>query len=191
MNYKSIQGYISPIIQDILQHQKPSSEPAVIVDIGCGVSVVGPHIAKEFNGAVHVYCIDFALQALSNLQKEIDKNNEFDDLTNCFLVRSDITKELPFDSNSIAAIIDKGCIDSIVRQIDGHQKAVNAISNNLQLLHQGGVFLQVSDEPPDMRLDLLNDVANTCHFACDINCREILCNLESDRTFFFYTVKKI
>lgn len=191
VNYERIQGYILPVIQDVLQHQKSASQPAVILDVGCGVSVVGPHIARKFNKAVHVYCIDFALEALLKLRMEIDNDSEFDDLTNCFLIRSDMTKELPFEPNSIVTIIDKGCIDSILRQNGGHQKAVNAICNNLRLLCQGGVFLQVSDEPPDLRLDLLNDVTNICHFACDINCQELLCNLETDRTFFFYTIKKL
>lgn len=191
VNYESVRGYILPIIENILHYQNPTSQPAVILDVGCGVSVVGPHIAKKFNGQIDVYCIDFALPALLKLRTEIDSNSEFDDLTNCFLVRSDMTKQLPFDSNSVTAIIDKGCIDSILRQSEGHEKAVKAICNNLQLLRKGGIFLQISDEPPDMRLDLLNDVVNACTFACDINCQEILCNLETDRTFYLYTVKKL
>lgn len=190
-SYRELKNNIIPGIRTALKLQpKIINQRPRILDIGCGNSLLGAYIAKELR-EVDVYCVDFAIESLWGFQQKTNQKPEFDDTKNCFLVSGNISEHQIFPNGNICAVIDKGTTDSILKQPGGIELAHKALINIYNILCKGGIFIQITDEPPELRIELLEEAAKRSkrNFNVSISCQQLMSDI--DREYFLYTVSKL
>jgi len=115
-------------------------------------------------------------------------------------VVADLMK-LPFESQSVDLILDKGSTDAMLRRgfrvSDKNNPCQTSPFSNTwhefwRILrpNQLGVILHISDEDPDVRLGLLDSVLNNFRYSytIDVDLLEADCNSQE---IFFYQIKKL
>jgi len=89
---------------------------------------------------------------------------------------------LPYESGSFSAVIEKGTMDALLR--GGDESWHKMCEETLRVLKPGGCFLQITDENPELRLPLLELLV-----GWQVSFREV----ESDsayESFIYKCVKK-
>ena len=135
---------------------------ARVLDMGCGTSSFAVKLCKTCPVPLHVVCLDFSVEGLKSTQDMFEEAFSTD-LMNDFsvhFVQADATKT-PFKANMFDVILDKGTTDSVLK-LDDEEKALSMakkiLDESLRLLSSGGVYIQITDEDPDLRMSLLNDL---------------------------------
>ncbi|XP_039258645.2 uncharacterized protein LOC120335235 isoform X1 [Styela clava] len=189
-NYDDLKDSILPMIRTALSAQdNPGNRKPYLLDIGCGDSTFGANIAYDLKD-VEVYCLDFAIDSLWRLQNKMDGNSKFDNVRNCTLVHANIAEQQVFSTGSICAALDKGTTDSILKQPKGTELASRALANIYKILCKDGVLIQVTDEPPELRIDLLQEAAKRLPDDITSNISISCQQFTSVRDYFLYTVSK-
>lgn len=184
-------------IAKILTHSKTVSPPLTLIDAGCGTSQVFPMLLGAVNVPLDLRCVDFSPDAIKALSK-VDTKGESASLIS--FVVADLMK-LPFESQSVDLILDKGSTDAMLRRgfrvsdknnPDQTSPFFNTWHEFWRILrpNQLGVILHISDEDPDVRLGLLDSVLNNFQFSytIDVDLLEADCNSQE---IFFYQIKKV
>ena len=124
---------------------KSSHRYETVVDVGCGVSLIGPKLAKA-RPNLRVYCFDSSIECLQILSEMCGNKN-------CTFVVGDVRCTLPFSDGSVDLIIDKGTSDAISRHEDGKTHVHSMFAEARRVLHKNGVLLQITTQPPEQRIE--------------------------------------
>ncbi|CAM9135514.1 unnamed protein product, partial [Choristocarpus tenellus] len=117
-----------------------------LVHLGCGTSDVGPKLAAEPGLNLQVTDIDSSPSAVRIMRRRHGQRSGY----TC--ARADALN-LPFPEASFDAAVDKGTIDALLCR--SPEDAYNMAAEVHRVLRKGGIFLQVTAEDPDARLELL------------------------------------
>ena len=122
----------------------------IIVDIGCGSSMLGPMIANT-HSHLKVYCIDTNVECLQALARKCEGDN-------CTFAIGDVRKRLPFADKSVDLIIDKGTTDAVARNKDGFSYVKMVFNEVKRVLQPNGFLVQVTTDPPDIRIHMISSL---------------------------------
>ena len=121
-----------------------------------------------------VFCLDYsraALAAMKQLYEEMFSKAEAKKPAVHF-VHGNATK-MPFKKNTFDVVLDKGTTDSVLKFEDrtqAHLMAKKIQNEALRIISPNGVYIQITDEDPDMRLPLLRDnVVMDSKSPCDFS----------------------
>jgi SAM-dependent methyltransferase len=187
------------LVEYIGNKEKPSIR---LLDAGCGTSMFGFNLSRSINLPVSLVCADFSREALNILRNkhnyellETRKRNT----SNSPFQSSSITidyiecncKYLPFKHDSFDIIVDKGYLDSVLKATNSTQSiksSLRAICNLLENLNINGYLLQITDETPDLRMSLFDQLKHN-DFKLGYFFKEI--DLDNDRVYYAYFLRKI
>ena len=145
---------------------------------------------NNINNPLAIYCLDFsqeALQAVSELISDKDKGNHTIDF-----VHADAT-EISLRADMFDVILDKGTTDSVLK-LDNQEKAIfmagAILKESLRLLSSSGTLIQITDEDPDLRIPLINELLKSqCDHTSVSVSHKLICEGETWE-YFMYTVRK-
>eukprot|EP00041_Stephanoeca_diplocostata_P006842 m.94866 g.94866 ORF g.94866 m.94866 type:complete len:265 (-) comp16574_c0_seq2:271-1065(-) len=139
-----------------------------ILDIGCGASELVPSLIKDFDdssGFLTAVAIDFSDVATRQM---LDKHVDLCTSGRLSLVDVDILERLPFIEASFDVVVDKGTLDAILHGYTQHTSFSLNIEREAMLrkvltqidgvVRPGGALFMVTDEPPEVRMDVLNAI---------------------------------
>lgn len=131
------------------QHLLPFLESMTcsrLLHVGCGTSEVGPKLATEPDLELHVTDADSSPSAVRIMKRRHASLNNY----TCH--QTDVLN-LPFPEESFDAVVDKGTLDALLcRNVEDAQQMATEMH---RVLTKGGVFVQITTEDPEARLELL------------------------------------
>lgn len=149
--FDAVRDFIMPLLQT-----KPHRDSLLqVLDMGCGISALGPCIFRYSPLPVRVTCADISPIAVRLMQeriqaKTIETHNPSSQLE---IIELDCTQlHRHYSSGSVDLIVDKGTTDALLRSKEGNRKASLVLKQCLKALRSSGSLLQFSDEDPDARL---------------------------------------
>lgn len=155
----------------ILPYLRPGAK---VLDLGCGTSSFALQLARVSPVPVQVFCLDYsraALAAMKQLYEEMFSKTEAKKPAVHF-VHGNATK-MPFKKNTFDLVLDKGTTDSVLKFEDrtqAHLMAKKIQNEALRIISPSGVYIQITDEDPDLRLSLLRDnVVTDSKSPCDFS----------------------
>ncbi|CAM9663821.1 unnamed protein product [Pylaiella littoralis] len=117
-----------------------------LLHVGCGTSEVGPKLAQEPDLSLHVTDADNSPSAV-RLMKQ--RHAAVDNYT----CRETDVLNLKFPDGSFDAVVDKGTLDALLcRSV---KDARDMVTEMHRVLTPGGIYVQVTAEDPEARLELL------------------------------------
>lgn len=150
-----------------------------LIDVGCGSSVFTSQISRQLPANLLI-CADFAIEPLLHL-KSLNLAPHIDFIqTNC--------KQLPIRSDFFDLAIDKGYLDSVLKRLSlvsvdmAMQQAVESVESVLDVVN--GLVVQITDEQPELRINLLDQVNK---FNLGFHFKEIQID---DYCYFVYFINK-
>ncbi|CAM9242961.1 unnamed protein product [Discosporangium mesarthrocarpum] len=117
-----------------------------LLHVGCGTSDVGPKLAAEPDLGLQVTDIDDSASAVRIMCRRHRQTKGY----RCSRANA---LNLPFPQGKFDAVVDKGTFDALLCR--SHKDAQNMAVEVHRVLRKGGIFLQITNEDPDLRLDLL------------------------------------
>ena len=118
-----------------------------------------------------MFCLDYSRAALALMKQLCEEQfgKQGEEKPSLHFVHGNATK-MPFKTDMFDVVIDKGTTDSVLKFEDRTQAYLMArkIQNEaLRITSRSGVYIQITDEDPELRLDLLRD--NTIQDSLDRN----------------------
>ena len=180
-------------LDNVLPHVRPG---AWVLDLGCGTSSFATKLCMVCPVPVNVVCLDFSwtgVHLTRQLCREQFSNAEIIKPTSIVhFVQADATK-MPFRGELFDVVLDKGTTDSVLK-MDDEEKSLQMcreiLSESLRLLSSSGVYLQITDEDPDLRMSLLQELLSK---ECDSNNISISHKKISEEgmwEYFMYALRK-
>lgn len=165
--------------EDAIEYIEPYLPPVSnsfvtrILEIGCGTSEFSLKLFEHFNRNCRIDCIDFSLEAIKFLRKNIQerglvakeiveterKLESSLDLTGLACHQAD-AKNMPFADETFSLALDKGTSDAVLKGPKGDVAFADVLHECLRVLKPRGKLIQFSDEPPELRLGALEKVKN-------------------------------
>ncbi|XP_033127972.1 citrate synthase-lysine N-methyltransferase CSKMT, mitochondrial-like isoform X2 [Anneissia japonica] len=151
LTFESLQGHILPILNG------PTSLPPIrVLDIGCGTSDFALKLYRSSSPPVHqITCIDISEVAINQMSSMHRQLKPRDTKSPGVCYNTGDIKNLDFDSDTFDMILDKGTTDAIIRSPRGTEIFGGIFKECTRLLKDDRTWVQVSDAPPEDRLDLL------------------------------------
>jgi len=162
--------------EDVIGHLDPYLPPVGsddlirILDIGCGTSDFSFKIFERLNRKCRIDCIDFSSEAVKAMGKimyergllakeafDAERSVHPQNFIGLACHQAD-AKNLPFSEETFALALDKGTSDAVLKGRNGESAFVDVVKESLRVLKQDGKLVQFSDEPPEIRLILLEKV---------------------------------
>ena len=147
--------------ESTLEHVLPFVRPnSRILDLGCGTSSFALNLQKSSAVAVEVVCLDYSYSAVKTMKSIHNHDRSKSSLSSVHFIQADATKT-PFKAGTFDVILDKGTTDSVLKFEDrrkAHLMAQRLQLEALRILSPLGVYLQITDEDPDLRTTLLGDL---------------------------------
>jgi len=184
---------VVPRLQKLLQNsdelllKKPH---LTLIDVGCGTSSVFPSLyVEESKSPLNLSCIDFSEKAISTLRHQFASAYPSPGHPHSlidFVVAE--TKALPYSSDSVDVILDKGLSDAVLRSKD--KGAFSATWKEfLRVLNCNGIgkVLQISDEDPDVQVLVLEQEMRKRSFDFSVDYQVVTLN-DFAREMFCYVV---
>ena len=131
-------------------------------------------------------CLDYSLSAVSAMKRLAGEDLEQSDGMEVQFIQADATM-IPFRKRSFDLVLDKGTTDSVLKFADRRKAFTMAkmIQNEaLRILSPSGVYIQITDEDPDMRIPLLKELKER---DFSVSYREI--SSEDSWEYFMYVLK--
>ncbi|CAM9390188.1 unnamed protein product [Sphacelaria rigidula] len=146
--------YEGGLRQHLLPFLQSMSVCKRVLHVGCGTSEVGPKLASEPGLDAHISDADASPSAVRIMKaRHVGLDN--------YSVHRANALSLPFREGDFDAVVDKGTLDALLcRSVEDAQGMAAEIH---RVLAKGGVFLQVTTEDPEARLDLLTTSAGRTH----------------------------
>lgn len=182
-SYEVLKPFILPLM--------PKS-PYRLLDVGCGVSTLAIDLCKDSPVPSQSLCIDISPDALLTLQEKM-KKIPLKPSSRVDFLQADIL-DMPVQTGSMDIVIDKGTMDSFLKDEDrvrAHARATQLYKECLRVLKPSGCLIQITDEDPDMRMGLLNPFPckDPAFSDLKVNYRIIECD-NSQQEHFIYTIRK-
>mmetsp|Transcript_13545 Transcript_13545/g.17839 ORF Transcript_13545/g.17839 Transcript_13545/m.17839 type:complete len:227 (+) Transcript_13545:98-778(+) len=154
-----------------------------VLHIGCGTSNVGVNLAKQGFKVKEVDASKNAIKRCKELHSENLGQAEF------FVAKA---QELPFESCSIDAAIDKGTLDAL---LCGYEEDAHMMLADVhRILKKNGVYIQITTEAPELRKELFENAATSFHKPYQwgsISFTEVSSELnDDDYSYFIYFLEK-
>ena len=200
--------------EDVKEHLEPYLPPESdggvirILDIGCGTSAFSIKLFEHLNKMCRIDCIDFSDKAIKSMEAKLKKRGFLiDEMFGSPLTlaahanprnsaglacRVADARALPFKDETFSLVIDKGTSDAILKGANGEHEFLKALVESLRVLAPNGRLVQFSDEPPELRLILLEKVKSNCLLMSRSRLRFIWRDLDTRAGFehFMYIVQK-
>ncbi len=109
-----------------------------------------------------------------------------------FFVQADATK-LPFLGNTFDIVLDKGTIDSIMKmknKTECKHTAKTIMLGALNVVRPPGVYVQVTDEDPELRMALLEDLLSLYKTDRYRVSYKILSQARHQQEYFMYIISR-
>ncbi|XP_066281021.1 citrate synthase-lysine N-methyltransferase CSKMT, mitochondrial-like isoform X1 [Branchiostoma lanceolatum] len=157
VGYEEVVDLVSPYLH---KPGKSHRSHLVALDLGCGLSNVALKMCLSSEEPMRIVCADIVMTALETMRQQYQstrgavRNSE----SQLLFTMADAS-QLPFRDRCFDVVLDKGTTDVVIRSSGGSDLAKTVVQESLRVLRCGGHLLQFSDEDPDIRLTLLNDVA--------------------------------
>lgn len=182
-SYEILKPFILPLMP---------KTPYRLLDVGCGVSTLAIDLCLDSPVASQSLCIDISPDALLTLQEKM-KNIRLKPSSRVDFLQADILN-MPVQSGSMDIVIDKGTMDSFLKDEDrvrAHDRATQLYKECLRVLKPSGCLIQITDEDPDMRMGLLNPFPckDPAFSDLKVNYRIIECE-NTPQEHFIYTIRK-
>lgn len=144
------------VVDKLKSHFAKSTHPLALLDFGCGSSMVSKDISKLCGDSIQITLLDYIHQALVWQQNNhLDSNVEHKLRHHFDCIQGD-ARTLPFRNETFDVILDKGTLDSLLKdRTSGIHVANCALEECHRLLRRGGLWFQITDEDPDLRLGLI------------------------------------
>ena len=164
--FEDVVGHLVPYLPTVT-----SDDLVRILDIGCGTSDFSLKLFEHLNKNCRVECVDFSPEAIKALEKIIHERRlnakqtcapwgsvpHPRDLMGLVCHQAD-ARNLPFKDGTFSLAVDKGTSDAVLKGPNGENSFVDVVKESLRVLKPDGKLIQFSDEPPEMRLHLLEKV---------------------------------
>ncbi|XP_032241823.2 citrate synthase-lysine N-methyltransferase CSKMT, mitochondrial isoform X2 [Nematostella vectensis] len=131
-----------------------------ILDLGCGTSEFCIQLFYYLRGNCKVAGIDFSEEAIQ-VMRNLLRQHGLDD--SVFSLHVGNVLDLPFSRECFDIIIDKGTADAVLRSPAAETAFCAVLVEACRVLKSEGTILQFSDEPPEVRMDLLTKASQLCH----------------------------
>lgn len=134
----------------------------VLLDIGCGTSSLGLDVLAGLPATFTLLGVDIETAALDIARRHVPVHlADRVDYRCADVLASGELASVAYDGERNGAVLalDKGTLDAFVHAGDRGRLAATYMAEVASALADGGTFLHVTDEPPELRLDLLGDVA--------------------------------
>ncbi|EKX45911.1 hypothetical protein GUITHDRAFT_163170 [Guillardia theta CCMP2712] len=133
----------SDVLQGVLWNKLRRLQAGhLVLHAGCGTSALSLALSSHFKDIRFIHA-DFSMQGLELMKHRHPELN---------WMAMDV-RQLPFADRSLAAVVEKGTMDALLRK--GDDAWLDMCKECSRALSQGGIFLQITDEPPELRLPLL------------------------------------
>lgn len=145
-----------------------------MLDLGCGTSSFALQLARVSPVPVQVFCLDYSRAALASMKQLYEEmfSKSGAKKPAVHFVHGNATK-MPFKKNTFDLVLDKGTTDSVLKFEDrtqAHLMAKKIQNEALRIISPHGVYVQMTDEDPDLRLSLLRDnVVMDSSVPCDFS----------------------
>ena len=101
---------------------------------------------------------------------------------------ADVT-DLPFVSGMFDVVFDKGTMDSLLKGNRGETHGANMVAEAMRVLRPGGLMIQITDEDPELRVDLLESIAKDTNLNLRISFRSLDSDTASGFSYFIYHIR--
>lgn len=166
VNFEDVFVYLEPHF-----HAVSFDDLVRILDIGCGTSDFSLKLFEHLNRKCRIDCVDFSFEAVKAMQKLINERelpvNKTTDLKESFLCGQHLSgmachqadaKRLPFGDATFSLVFDKGTSDAVLKGANGESAFAEVVKECFRVLKPEGKLIQFSDEPPELRINLLESV---------------------------------
>lgn len=144
-----------------------------LLDVGCGTSRVPARLVQSFPKPINLVCFDYVNSASEWQMDALRKCSPAHKQSTATCITGDATK-LPFKENIFHIILDKGTLDSLIKDKDKARTSGDMmISECFRTLHPEGVLLQITDEDPDLRIRLLEEAFSRMEISARVSYTEI------------------
>ncbi|XP_022094951.1 methyltransferase-like protein 12, mitochondrial [Acanthaster planci] len=125
-----------------------------VLELGCGTSTLASNLLKGNGDIMSVVCLDFALSAVGQAQS-ISRKICSSGRESLQFIAADASR-LPFRNDQFDVVFEKGTFDAM---LNGGRSGLARLSfgETVRVLSSQGIFLQFSDENPDIRLSFLEE----------------------------------
>jgi SAM-dependent methyltransferase len=147
-SYEVLKPFILPLMP---------KQPYRLLDVGCGESTLAIDLCLDSPVPSQSLCIDISPDALLTLQEKM-RDIHLRSFSRVDFLQADILN-MPVQSGSMDIVIDKGTMDSFLKDEDrdrAHARAVALYKECLRVLKPTGSLIQITDEDPALRMALLN-----------------------------------
>ena len=173
-----------------LMNLKDKSQSHInVLDIGCGTSSLPSYVYRETQAPISLTCADFISDAL-RIQKNwlSDTSPGHSNSVVSFVTCNACS--VPFLNSMFHIVIDKGMMDSLLKdRISGDSKATAMLKEVYRILIFGGKYLQITDEDPDIRLELLETLSK--ELPREISWSFVIIDSDSCKEYFMFQFTKL
>ncbi|CAM9713525.1 unnamed protein product [Ectocarpus sp. 4 AP-2014] len=149
-----LKEYLIPVLESlVMMPSSHSRESHRLLHVGCGTSEVGPKLAEEpALSSLHVTDIDSSPTAVRLMKKLHEALGNYD-------CREGDVLNLDFPAGRFDVVVDKGTVDALLCR--SAEDALAMVSEVHRVLRKGGVYVQISAEDPEARLELLTECGSS------------------------------
>ncbi|OWF49418.1 methyltransferase-like protein 12, mitochondrial [Mizuhopecten yessoensis] len=144
-----------------------------LLDVGCGTSHVPLHLLQSLPYPLQLVCLDYVPGAARWQSDVLAKSSLYNKLSTYTCITGDV-RALPFRNDTFHVILDKGTLDSLLKD---RRRALQScdmmIIECLRILRTGGVLLQITDEDPDLRIRLLEEVFSRIQVSAHVSYSQV------------------
>ena len=184
---KSFEWLVDNSCLDQLMPQiKINSKITFLLDVGCGSSLFSSQLKESLLQPAMLLCADFSFEALLHL-KSCSPAKAID------FIQCDC-KRLPFRLSLFDLAIDKGYLDSVLKQLSfvsvskAMSETLESMYTILEKLDENQLLIQITDEQPELRISLLDEFRfKNDSFEINYSFKEIQVN---ESTYFAYFINK-
>lgn len=182
-SYDDLKPYLLPLMPKV---------PYRLLDVGCGVSTLSIELCMDSPVPSQSLCIDISHDALLTLQEKL-RGCHIRPSSRIDFLQADVLN-MPVQSGSMDIVLDKGTIDSFLKdedRVQAHSRATLLYKECLRVLKPNGCLIQITDEDPEMRMSLLAPFPCKDPAFDDVKVNyKIVDGNHGDHEHFVYTIRK-
>ncbi|XP_072031739.1 citrate synthase-lysine N-methyltransferase CSKMT, mitochondrial-like [Amphiura filiformis] len=157
--YKVAKPYLLQHIhqQSALLAERSTGKPPIlqVMELGCGTSDLSAQLFVD-EPHMHIHCVDFAEEAIQIMRDKYIHFLPETEHSPGIQFRHCNVSNLPFTDSRFNICFEKGTIDAVLKQKKhATSYAVEVICEVARVLKEDGVFLQFTEERPELRLSVL------------------------------------